>query len=116
MECALNIWTKEERKFQLVTEKELNSKKKLLNTLHPKVDLTVPIYLNSIGLRTLSIAYKELDERKETWEKPPEDKLTLIAIVGIQDPLRPEVPPAIEKCKTAGITVRMVTGDSKLYS
>jgi len=66
------------------------------------------------GLRTLSIAYKDLDETKEEWESPPEDKLILIGIVGIQDPVRKEVPPAIQRCKTAGITVRMVTGDNIL--
>lgn len=38
--------------------------------------------------------------------------LTCIAIVGIQDPVRPEVPEAIKKCQRAGITVRMVTGDN----
>lgn len=38
--------------------------------------------------------------------------LTCIAIVGIQDPVRPEVPDAIRKCQKAGITVRMVTGDN----
>lgn len=36
-----------------------------------------------------------------------------IAICGIQDPVRPEVPEAIAKCKRAGITVRMVTGKEK---
>eukprot|EP01116_Phalansterium_solitarium_P021866 TRINITY_DN6997_c0_g1_i2.p1 TRINITY_DN6997_c0_g1~~TRINITY_DN6997_c0_g1_i2.p1 ORF type:complete len:1194 (-),score=489.40 TRINITY_DN6997_c0_g1_i2:187-3768(-) len=40
--------------------------------------------------------------------------LTLVAIVGIEDPVRKEVPPAIEVCKKAGIKVRMVTGDNKL--
>lgn len=39
-------------------------------------------------------------------------KLTLIGIVGIEDPVRPEVPGAIKKCQKAGITVRMVTGDN----
>lgn len=38
--------------------------------------------------------------------------MTLIAVVGIQDPVRPEVPDAIAKCQRAGITVRMVTGDN----
>ncbi len=38
--------------------------------------------------------------------------LTAIAIVGIKDPVRPEVPDAIKKCQRAGITVRMVTGDN----
>ena len=32
--------------------------------------------------------------------------------VGIEDPVRPEVPDAIRKCQSAGITVRMVTGDN----
>lgn len=38
--------------------------------------------------------------------------LTCICLVGIQDPVRPEVPEAIKKCQRAGITVRMVTGDN----
>lgn len=39
-----------------------------------------------------------------------EKDLTLIALVGIQDPLRPQVPAAIQQCQRAGITVRMLTG------
>jgi magnesium-transporting ATPase (P-type) len=38
--------------------------------------------------------------------------LTAIAILGIQDPVRPEVPDAIARCQRSGITVRMVTGDN----
>ena len=38
--------------------------------------------------------------------------LTCLCIVGIEDPVRPEVPEAIRKCQRAGITVRMVTGDN----
>ena len=38
--------------------------------------------------------------------------LTSICIVGIEDPVRPEVPDAIKQCQRAGITVRMVTGDN----
>jgi Ca2+ transporting ATPase len=40
--------------------------------------------------------------------------LTLVAMVGIKDVLRLEVKQAIKDCKTAGIIVRMVTGDNKL--
>lgn len=40
-------------------------------------------------------------------------KLVLVGILGIADVLREEVPPAIAQCKTAGIKVRMVTGDNK---
>ena len=38
--------------------------------------------------------------------------MTCICVVGIQDPVRPEVPDAIKQCQRAGITVRMVTGDN----
>ena len=36
-----------------------------------------------------------------------------MGIVCIKDPVRPEVKPAIADCKTAGIRVIMITGDSK---
>lgn len=36
----------------------------------------------------------------------------MVCFVGIKDPIRPEVPKAVEKCKSASIIVRMVTGDN----
>ena len=38
--------------------------------------------------------------------------LSLIALIAIKDPLRDGVTDAIEVCQTAGIKVRMVTGDN----
>ncbi|ORZ40098.1 hypothetical protein BCR44DRAFT_1479098 [Catenaria anguillulae PL171] len=38
--------------------------------------------------------------------------LIWLGVAGIEDPLRPEVPPAVERCQRAGIIVRMVTGDN----
>ena len=38
--------------------------------------------------------------------------MTVVALVGIKDPLRKEIPEAVEICKKAGIVVRMVTGDN----
>ena len=40
--------------------------------------------------------------------------LTLVSIHGIMDIVRTTVPPAVAKCKKAGIKVRMVTGDNKI--
>ena len=42
----------------------------------------------------------------------PEHDLNLLAIVGIKDPVRKEVPEAVKTCQNAGIKVRMVTGDN----
>jgi magnesium-transporting ATPase (P-type) len=57
-----------------------------------------------------------LDQANEKidWENEDEviGDLTFIALVGIQDPVRPEVPEAIKQCQEAGIVVRMVTGDN----
>jgi len=71
------------------------------------------------ALRTIGIAYRDLpsgfdiEGTDEAGEPLVESNdLVLIGITGIKDPIRPEVPKAVSKCKTAGIKVRMVTGDN----
>uniref|UniRef100_A0A672P7I8 Calcium-transporting ATPase n=1 Tax=Sinocyclocheilus grahami TaxID=75366 RepID=A0A672P7I8_SINGR len=67
------------------------------------------------GLRTICIAYRELPaDPMPDWENETDivSNLICITVVGIEDPVRPEVPEAIRKCQRAGITVRMVTGDN----
>ncbi|KAJ8923536.1 hypothetical protein NQ315_010114 [Exocentrus adspersus] len=77
------------------------------------------------GLRTISIAYREFVpgkaeinqvhiENEPNWDDEENivNNLTCLCVVGIEDPVRPEVPDAIKKCQKAGITVRMVTGDN----
>ena len=66
------------------------------------------------SLRNIGLAYKDFAEGELDIEDENAvvNGLTLVGIVGIEDPVRPEVPPAIEKCKKAGICVRMVTGDN----
>ncbi|XP_072520331.1 plasma membrane calcium-transporting ATPase 4 isoform X10 [Salminus brasiliensis] len=70
----------------------------------------------SEGLRTICLAYRDfpVSEGEPDWENEGDilTGLTCICIVGIEDPVRPEVPDAIRKCQRAGITVRMVTGDN----
>mgnify|MGYP001136266668 CR=1 FL=1 len=79
------------------------------------------------ALRVLAFAYRDFDaaqdwdamvqyateEQKGVGDCPAvEDKLTLLAFLGFQDPVRPEVPDAVLVCQKAGIFVRMVTGDN----
>ena len=59
------------------------------------------------GLRTIAFGFKSVDN-----DEMDESGLTLVGIVGIQDPVRKEVPDAVLKCQGAGIVVRMVTGDN----
>uniref|UniRef100_H2USS7 Calcium-transporting ATPase n=1 Tax=Takifugu rubripes TaxID=31033 RepID=H2USS7_TAKRU len=70
----------------------------------------------SEGLRTICLAYRDFpaSEGEPDWDSENDilTGLTCICVVGIEDPVRPEVPDAIRKCQRAGITVRMVTGDN----
>uniref|UniRef100_A0A3P8X618 Calcium-transporting ATPase n=1 Tax=Cynoglossus semilaevis TaxID=244447 RepID=A0A3P8X618_CYNSE len=70
----------------------------------------------SDGLRTICLAYRDFPvaEGEPDWDNEAHvlSRLTCIAVVGIEDPVRPEVPEAIRMCQRAGITVRMVTGDN----
>ncbi|XP_020569771.1 plasma membrane calcium-transporting ATPase 1 isoform X2 [Oryzias latipes] len=70
----------------------------------------------SEGLRTICLGYRDFPatEGEPDWDNENDilSGLTCISVVGIEDPVRPEVPDAIKKCQRAGITVRMVTGDN----
>lgn len=79
------------------------------------INKAIDDFANS-GLRTIAVAYKDMDESPVqgdgTLPESVESGLTLICIVGIEDPLRVEVVDAVKTCRKAGIVVRMVTGDN----
>lgn len=67
------------------------------------------------ALRVLGCAYKEIDHVPTKVEMQTiENDLIFIGMVGMIDPPRPEAKVAVEKCKTAGIKVVMITGDHKI--
>jgi P-type Ca2+ transporter type 2C len=63
------------------------------------------------GLRMLAVATRSLPPGLEGATSAVERELTLLGIVGLWDPPRPEVEGAIAACRSAGIRVVMVTGD-----
>lgn len=66
------------------------------------------------AMRTLGFAYQMLDEVDRTIEenKVVAENLVFLGIVAIADPVREDVPPAVEECLNAGIAVKIVTGDT----
>ncbi|MBD9353689.1 MAG: calcium-translocating P-type ATPase, PMCA-type [Phocaeicola plebeius] len=66
------------------------------------------------AMRTLGVAYKVIPETSSTdcAELVKEGGLTFMGIFAISDPIRSDVPDAVKKCQSAGIRVKIVTGDT----
>ncbi|MBE9111842.1 cation-transporting P-type ATPase [Nodosilinea sp. LEGE 07298] len=62
------------------------------------------------GLRVLAFATKTVDAA----EADPYGDLTLLGVVGLEDPPRPDIKDSIKACHQAGIRVVMVTGDQQI--
>ncbi|KZT57691.1 Ca-transporting ATPase [Calocera cornea HHB12733] len=89
------------------------------------IQRTIIFYANQ-SLRTIAICYRDFEswpppglhpkgdsEKDVSWRRLASD-LTLIAITGIEDPLREGVKDAVEQCHKAGVDVKMCTGDNIL--
>ncbi|KAH7007947.1 uncharacterized protein B0I36DRAFT_378686 [Microdochium trichocladiopsis] len=80
----------------------------------------------SHSLKTIVLAYRDFESWPPQAARRSEDNksealfedvfknMCFIGLVGIQDPLRPGVPEAVRECQSAGVVVRMITGDNKL--
>ena len=81
---------------------------------HRKKILSDNTAMASRALRVLASAYRDWDKMPAD-QKPAtlERELVFLGLVGMLDPVRPEVLPAIEECKRAGIRPIMITGDHK---
>ena len=66
------------------------------------------------AMRTLGLAYRVVSDEAETdcATLVAEGGLTFLGIFAISDPIRPDVPAAVERCQSAGINIKIVTGDT----
>ena len=66
------------------------------------------------AMRTLGLAYRVISDEAETdcATLVAEGGLTFLGIFAISDPIRPDVPAAVERCQSAGINIKIVTGDT----
>lgn len=83
-----------------------------------QIDQTLAQYQHR-AMRTLGFAYAEIDSGTKCFESDGVVRLsglTFMGVVGIIDPVRPEVPEAVRSCLAAGIKVKIVTGDTLVTS
>ncbi len=83
------------------------------NVAKADIDQQLVQYQNQ-AMRTLGFAYQELNDSDVAIRenKVVADNLTFLGIVAISDPVREDVPAAVEECLKAGINVKIVTGDT----
>ena len=90
---------------------------------HAPLDAAWAARLRREGDRMAADALRVLALAERVWPGPPppgvdaqtlERDLTLVGLVGMWDPPRPEVPAAVRRCQQAGIRVVMITGDHAL--
>lgn len=77
------------------------------------IDKQLTDYQNR-AMRTLGFAYQVLNDSDIAIAdgKVVAENLTFMGIVAIADPVRKDVPAAVQKCMVAGINVKIVTGDT----
>ncbi len=66
------------------------------------------------AMRTLGFAYQVIEDGAKAVDgnKVVADKLVFIGVAAIADPVRSDVPAAVKECVEAGISVKIVTGDT----
>ena len=68
----------------------------------------------NMAMRTFGFAFKIVDDHApdDCVALVAENDLNFLGVVAISDPIRPDVPAAVAKCQSAGIDVKIVTGDT----
>jgi len=63
------------------------------------------------GLRVIAFAFKNIEQVLQE-DEDIKSGLIFVGLMGLEDPPRPEVPAALQKCREAGIRIIMITGDA----
>lgn len=91
----------------------LDGKKADAKEYRPTVEAQLLGYQN-MAMRTLGFAYKIVDDTdtRDCVDLVAGHDLSFLGVVAISDPIRPDVPDAVLKCQSAGIDIKIVTGDT----
>jgi Ca2+-transporting ATPase len=109
-----HVWHGEEQKHHMVAAK--GSPEAIIDLCHlPDAQAAsiaqVAAGMADQGLRVLGVARAELKPGQEWPAQQHDIEFSFVGLLGLQDPLRPEVTDAIAQCHAAGVRVVMITGD-----
>ena len=88
----------------------LDGRKADAGEYRPQVEAQLLAYQN-MAMRTLGFAFKIVEDSEELDIKHLSG-LTFLGVAAISDPIRRDVPAAVQKCQSAGIGIKIVTGDT----
>jgi Mg2+-importing ATPase len=71
--------------------------------------------LSRQGLRTIAVAYRSMDGRT-TAGKDAEAEMTFLGLLAFEDPPKPGVAETLKRLKDIGVSLKIVTGDSRLVA
>ncbi|MBP1619189.1 MAG: calcium-translocating P-type ATPase, PMCA-type [Bacteroidetes bacterium] len=99
--------------FQLSKRVETENGFESVSDYQPIIEKKLADYQDQ-AMRTLGFAYQILENNEKVIAegKLVNTDLTFVGIVAISDPVRPDVPDAVKSCMSAGIDVKIVTGDT----
>jgi P-type Mg2+ transporter len=67
------------------------------------------------GLRTLGLAYKDMD-RQKTIKKEQETEITFLGFLAFYDPPKPDIAKKIESMEQLGISLKIIIGDNRFVA
>lgn len=111
--AVTRVWRKEEGDDCLVASKGAPEAIAELCCLDSQARKDLSLKVESLakkGLRVLAVARGAIGA-VQLPDQHRDLELELVGLVGFEDPLRPDVPAAVEMCHTAGVRVVMITGD-----
>ena len=73
-------------------------------------------HLSSEGFRVLAVAYKDFENKKDTYSKDDEQELILKGYIAFLDPPKPTTKRTIEVLRSLGIQFKVLTGDNELVT
>ncbi|HCO68855.1 MAG TPA: calcium-translocating P-type ATPase, PMCA-type [Dysgonomonas sp.] len=90
---------------EVLTEKGSIPSAEMKEDIHAQL-----LHYQNQAMRTLGFAYKVVESDIDLGSLP--DDFIFLGIAAITDPVRPDVPAAVQDCLNAGIDVKIVTGDT----